>query len=118
MKYVPIVPVGLQDPKLNQFLTNVVKALRSAPDLQCYTVTVVWKTPFDLPIPTGQPTPRTSSPSIVRLGRAVVSAEPETVVGWGASTLWTWQGNDTVKILDQSGLVEGVKYELTFEVIG
>lgn len=118
MKYVPVVPVGLDDPKLTQYLTNVTKALRSVQDAQCYTVTVVWRVPFDLPVPTGQPTPRTSSPVLVRCGRAVLSAEPETPVQWGADTTWSWRGADTVRIFNQGGLVEGVKYELTFEVIG
>jgi len=118
MRTIPTVPNGLKDQKLIQFLVAVVRALRAAPDLQCYNRTAVWATPFVLSIPDGSGTPRPSPPTIVRLGRAVLSSEPETVVGWGASTLWTWQGNDTVKILDQSGLVEGVKYELTFEVIG
>lgn len=118
MKFVPIVPVGLDDPKLTQFLTNMVKSLKAVQEAQCYTVTVVWKTPFDLPVPTGQPTPRTTPPIVVRLARAVLFSEPETVVGWGASTTWSWRGNDTVRITDQAGLVEGVKYSLTFEVVG
>lgn len=118
MRNVPIVPVGLDDAKLTQFLTNVVKVLKSAPDVQCYTVTVVWQVPYLLSVPTGQPSPRTAPPTVVRLSRAVLFAEPETPVEWGSGITWTWQGRDTVKIINQAGLVEGVKYELTFEVLG
>lgn len=118
MRIVPTVPNGLADQKLIQFLTAVVRALRAPPDVRCYNRVAVWKVPFTLTIPDGSGTPRPTPPAIVRLGRAVLSSEPATVVGWGASTTWSWQGNDSVSIIDQSGLVEGVKYDLTFEVVG
>lgn len=118
MKYAPVVPIGVKDQKLTLFLTVAARALGLLPDHQCYTNTVVWTLPFRLLIPSYYGVPRTTQPQIVRLGRAVLDSDPSTVVQWGASTTWVWKGNDTVSILDQAGLVEGVKYQLTWEVIG
>jgi len=118
MRLAPTVPVGLQDVKLITLLTAIVKCLKIQPDSQCYTVTVVWKVPFVLQIPeAGNTQPRNIKPNIIRLGNAVLTAAPETIVEWGAATNWVWQGNSVVKILNQAGLVEGVRYTLTFEVV-
>ena len=119
MRLAPTVPVGLQDPKVITLLTNIVKCLKIQLDHQCYTTTAVWKVPFVLSIPqSGSSSPRNVKPNIVRLGNAVLTELPETVVQYGASCTWQWQGGDTVKITDQAGLVEGVRYTLTFEVVG
>lgn len=118
MKLAPTVPVGLQDMKLITLLTSIVKCLKIHPDHQCYTLTTVWTAPFILTIPpAGNPQPRNLKPDIIRLGNAVVTDVPETPVEWG-STTWAWQGNSVVKIINQAGLVEGVRYTLTFEVVG
>lgn len=119
MKLAPTVPVGLQDLKLITLLTSIVNVLKIHPDHQCYTTTAVWQVPFMLQIPqAGNSQPRNIKPQIVRLGNAVLTEEPETVLEWGAGITWVWQGNSTVKILNQAGLVEGVRYTLTFEVVG
>lgn len=113
MKLTPTVPVGLQDNKLITYLTQVARALKNHPDHQCYTVTVVWTVPFVLQALETQ----NVRPSIVRLGNAQLTNAPETVVEWGAGTTWLWQGNGQIKILNQAGLLEGVKYTLTWEVV-
>jgi hypothetical protein len=118
MRLAPTVPVGLQDLKLITLLTSVVKCLKNQPDHECYTMTVVWQVPFLLLIPErGNTQPRNIKPNIIRLGNAVLTEKPETVVEWGAATNWVWQGNSQVKILNQAGLLEGVRYTLTFEVV-
>lgn len=119
MRIVPIPPGGITDQKLLKFFTDVVKALKSIPDIQCYSATAVWAVPFDLYIPMQTtPTPRQGQPDIVRLGRATLAADPTTVVSApNGGTTWQWRGNDIVRILDQPGLVEGVRYNLVFEVV-
>lgn len=118
MRIVPILPVGIKDEKLIKFLTDVVKSLRGVTDTACYTLTTAWQVPFTLAIPTLWPLPRQVSPQIVRLGRAVLLNEPSTPVYWGASTTWAWRGGNSVEIFDQEGLVQGVQYTLTYEVVG
>lgn len=117
MRITPILPVGISPQPLVKFLTEVVRSLKLLPDVQCYTSVVTWKVPFNLSIPPSYPLPRQGPPKIVRLGRAVLVSSPITPVYWGASTTWVWLGNNAVSILDQEGLVEDVKYELTYEVI-
>jgi hypothetical protein len=78
---------------------------------------MVWHVPFSLQVPTFGNTTRTSSPQIVRLGRAAVSGDQLTPVHFGACS-WQWNGDGSVQILDVDGLVDGVKYQLTFEAIG
>lgn len=118
MRLAPTVPVGLKDLKLITLLTSIVKCLKNHPDHECYTVTVVWQVPFTLLVPErGNTQPRNIKPNIIRLGNAVLASNPETVVEWGAATNWVWQGNSQVKILNQAGLLEGVRYTLTFEVV-
>lgn len=119
MRLAPTLPVGLEDLKLITYLTAVTKCLKNQPDIQCYTTTVVWTVPFILQIPqNSNASPRVTKPLIVRLGNAVLTEAPETVVEWGAGITWVWQGSNTVKILNQQGLVENVRYTLTFEVVG
>jgi len=119
MRLAPTVPVGLQDNKLITLLTSIVNCLKNQPDHQCYTMTAVWKVPFILTIPqAGNTQPRNTKPNIIRLGNAVVTDAPETILEWGNATNWVWQGNSVVKILNQAGLLEGVRYTLTFEVVG
>ena len=118
MKLAPTVPVGLKDAKLITLLTAVAKCLKLHPDHQCYNVTVIWKVPYLLEItPAGDPQPRNIKPQVVRLASCVVTNAPDTPIDFGATT-WSWQGGNRVKITNQSGLVEDVKYTLTFEVVG
>lgn len=118
MKLSPTVPVGLKDSKLITLLTTLVNVLKYHPDHQCYTVTAVWRVPFILTIPpAGNPQPRNIRPATVRLASAVLTEAPETTLEWGATT-WYWRGNSIVRILNQAGLVEDVRYTLTFEVVG
>ena len=80
-------------------------------DYSVVTVEKTWSTPFDLALPARA---GGVSPQIVRLGRAVVA--DGSPVHFGATT-WTWTGA-AVRISDIDGLVPGVSYKLTFEVIG
>src|ERR1700754_1436392 len=108
MRGAPQPPNGVKDQTLLNFLTDVSKVLNSAPDVNTYSSTVVWKAPFDLycPLPSGNA--RAGQPDGIILLRATLASAPETVVSWGAGTTWTWRGADTARILDQAGLVEGV----------
>lgn len=117
MRTVPIVPVGLQDQKLIKYLTDSTRCLTSVPDIRWYTSVTTWVTPFDLAIPLGDNVQRQGQPVEVRLARAVVYNSPQTPIDWGAGINWDWRGKDTVRIYYQQGLVENVKYQLTFMVV-
>lgn len=118
MRSVPVLPVGVvKETSLVAFFTAILRNLTTVLDYSVYTNTVVWKAPFDLYIPSGDSQARQTRPKIVRLGNAVVVNDVETPVDFGA-TGWTWKGGDNVKIFAQAGLVEGVKYDLTWEVVG
>lgn len=117
MRFIPTIPVGVGDQKLIQLFTGILKNLANVLDCSVYTSEVVWKVPFDLQVPTAGNIPRLTSPEIVRLARVVPVLSPDDVVHFGATT-WKWQGANTVRITDQDGLVESVKYRLTFEVVG
>jgi len=120
VKGAPQPPSGLgrEHQSLLKFLTDVSKCLNTAPDLNFYSSTVVWSPPFDLlcPLPSGNT--RIGQPVGITLARATLVSDPTTVVSWGAGTTWVWRGNDTARILDQAGLVEGVRYNLVFQVVG
>jgi hypothetical protein len=118
MKGAPQPPRGVKDQTLLKFLTDVSKVLNSAVDVNKYSVTVNWSPPFDLSCPLPSGNTRTEQPDGIILLRAVLVSDPATVVSWGASTTWTWRGDNTARILDQAGLVEGVRYTLVFQVVG
>lgn len=120
MKGAPQPPTGLgrEHQALLKFLTDVSKCLNTLPDVNLYSVKVVWKAPFELvcPLPSGNT--RIGQPTGITLARATLVTDPTTVISWGAGTTWTWLGDDTARILDQAGLVEGVRYNLVFQVVG
>jgi hypothetical protein len=117
MRNSPHLPVAIPDPALNRFLTSVQACLASVVDLILYEDTVVWKPPYRLFIPLRNAQTRPVQPKIVELGRAVVINEPETPVHFGATT-WRWDSTNQITIIDQAGLVEGVRYSLVYKVIG
>lgn len=117
MRFTPKLQTGAIDVKLVKVFTDILKTLASVLDCNTYPTTLVWNPPFDLAVPTAGNMPRTTSPDIVRVARAVDPANPTAPVHFGA-TSWTWLGNGSVRITDVDGLVSGVKYNLVFEVVG
>jgi hypothetical protein len=116
VRFVPTLPVGFTDTKLIKLFTDILRCLSNVLESNTYTVETVWRVPFVLQIPTAGNVRRTEEPSIVRLGRAIVSTDLQAVVHFGACN-WQWVGNGNVQINDVDGLVNGVKYKLTFEVV-
>lgn len=117
MRFPPSLPVGIGDQKTIKLFTDIIRSLTGVLDLNTYKLTVVWNPPITLSIPTFGNMSRSSSPDIVRCARAVDTSSRTTPVHFGA-TFWSWVGDGSVRIDDVDGLVAGVKYELTFEVVG
>lgn len=117
MRNTPHIPVGVVDPKVNRFMTGVQACLQAVLDLNVYEATLAWKAPYELFIPLQAGMIRNTPPKIVELGRASIVNEPDTPVHFGATT-WKWVSYDRVLVLDQAGLVEGIKYNLVYKVIG
>jgi len=117
MRNTPNLPVTIADQSLNRFLTGVQACLLSVVDLIIYEDTVVWHPPYRFFVPLRNAKLRLEQPKIIELGRAVIVNEPETPVHFGATT-WKWQSNNQVTVIDQAGLVEGVRYSLVYKVIG
>lgn len=117
MRFVPKLQTGIVDLKLVKIFTDILKNLASVLDYNTYPTTIVWNPPFDLAVPTAGNMPRTTSPDIVRVARAVDPSNPTVPVHFGA-TSWTWLGNGSVRVTDVDGLATGVKYNLVFEAVG
>lgn len=118
MKGVPQLPHGLEDPRLVRLLTDMLKNLTNVLDSNLYTFDeVTWQVPFDFYVPTAGNVPRTTSPGVVELKRAIAVGDPTTPVHFGA-TAWNWRGGGQVRVTDVDGLVAGTKYQLTFQVVG
>lgn len=112
MRGLPTVPYNAAAEGLLEVVRQLLRVLSAdVLDYSVVAVEKVWSAPFDLALPTRA---GNSSPSIVRLGRAVVS--DGSPVHFGATT-WTWTGT-AARITDVDGLVPGTSYKLTFEVIG
>lgn len=116
MKFVPAITTGIKDLQVRQLFEFVLRLLGSVVQYDLYKLTTVWHVPFKLSVPTTGLQLRTTPPAVVRLGRAVAIGDEITPVYTG-SVLWTWGGDGSVTIQDVEGLVAGVKYELTFEVV-
>jgi hypothetical protein len=117
MRFVPAITTGIKDGQVRQLFESLFRILIGLPQTDIYKFTKVWHVPFDMTVPTSGNAPRISAPAIVRLGRAVAVGDEITPVHTG-SVLWTWAGSNQVTIQDAAGLVDGVTYELTFEVLG
>lgn len=115
MKFIPGLTNGIQDPLVKQLFEFVLGLLRSVLQYDLYKCTVTWHTPFFLDVPV-RGKPRTTPPDVVRVGTARAVGTEQTPVHTG-SVLWLWSSGGRVNILDVAGLVDGVKYELTFEVV-
>jgi hypothetical protein len=116
MRFTPHITSGIKDSQVRQLFEFVFKLFAGLLDYNLYTVTAVWKVPFVLDVPVASGAPRVVSPAVVRVGRAIAVGDEQTPVHTG-SVLWTWKGNGQVNIADVAGLVENVKYTLTFEVV-
>lgn len=116
MRFVPAITTNIVDGVVRQLFEFVFRLLGNVPEYNIYKSTVVWHVPFDMNVPTNGNTLRVVSPDVVRLGRAVATGDSLTPVYTG-SVLWAWQGGGQVRILDVAGLVDGVKYDLVFEVV-
>jgi hypothetical protein len=117
MRFTPAITTNVQDGAVRQLLEYVFRLLKVVPEYNIYKSTQVWHVPFNLQVNTNANTTRIVSPDVVRVGRALLTGDLQTPVYTG-SVLWLWRGNGQVQILDVAGLVDGVSYDLTFEVVG
>lgn len=116
MRFTPRITTGIKDPQVRQLFEFVLKLLGAVVQYDLYRLRAVWHVPFVLNVPTFGNNIRNVGPDVVRLGRAVAVGDEITPVYTG-SVLWTWQGDNQVLIQDVAGLVDGVTYDLTFEVL-
>lgn len=116
MRFKPAITNGIDDTQVRQLLEFVFKLLGNVVQYDLYKLRKVWHVPFRLDVPTSTNVPRIAGPDVVRLGRALAVWDEVTPVYTGA-VLWRWLGNNQVMIEDVEGLVEGVNYDLVFEVL-
>jgi len=117
MRFKPAITTGIQDLQIRQLFEFVFQLLGIVVQYDIYKTRNVWHVPFRLDVPTGKKSsPRVQPPDVVRLGRALVVQDEITPVYTGA-VLWRWLGNSQVMIEDVEGLVDGVTYDLVFEVL-
>lgn len=116
MRFTPQLTNNLKDAAARQLFEFIFKLLGNVIQYDIYKSRVVYHVPFKLAVPTTGNNPRIKTPDIVRLGRALAVGDEVTPVYTG-SVLWRWLGGSQVSIDDVEGLVDGVTYDLTFEVL-
>ena len=115
MRFKPAITTGIKDPQARQLFELVFQLLGQVVQYDVYSFRKVWHVPFKLDIPTAG-SKRVVPPQVVRLGKASVYQDEQTPVYTGSVT-WRWVGNSQVEISDVEGLVDGVTYDLVFEVL-
>lgn len=115
MRFTPTITSGIKDAVIRQALEFIFRLLGRVPEYNIYKYRTVWHVPYLMAVPTNGNTQRVLSPDVVRVGRALAVGDEITPVYAGA-VLWKWTGSQ-VEIQDVEGLVDGVTYDLTFEVV-
>lgn len=116
MRFIPAITNGIKDGQVRQLLELIFQLLGRVPEYNIYKYRAVWHVPYRMAVPTGGNTLRVVSPDVVRVGRALAVGDETTPVYTG-SVLWKWLGGGQIEIQDVQGLVDGVTYDLTFEVL-
>ena len=108
---------GFQDPKVNDLAKDISAALASVLDSTLYKVETVWNPPFTLLVSFLGGDKRLNPPNFVMCPRARNLTDSTVLVTPGGVS-FEWVGDGRVRIDAVSGLTTGVKYELTFNVVG